>query len=322
MSDVFRVLLTDLPWGDSEIERSGLEPLGVEVIEASDDGEDALVGLADGVDAIATCWARVTDRVIAAAPDCRLIARMGIGLDNIDVTSATKRGVPVTNVPDYCVEEVADHTIALTFAHLRGVGFYHLQTKRGEYDLQAGPEMHRLSTMTLGLIGLGRIGQAVARRAEAFGFTVIAHTPSGESRGTGCRMVDLETLLRESDVISLHAPLTDATKHLIDGAALGEIKRSAYLVNTSRGGLIDHEALEAALASGRIAGAALDVFEPEPPDLDASLFRDDRVIATPHAAFVSVESLVELRTRVAQQIAAVLSGERPENVVNPDVYGD
>lgn len=322
MNGPSRVLLTDLPWGNSEIERKILEPLGAEIVEADESDETSLIESARDVDAIATCWAQVTDSVLDAAPDCRIVARMGIGLDNIDIASASRRGIPVTNVPDYCVEEVADHTLALLLALTRGVGFFHGQTKRGIYDLQAGPAMHRASTMTLGLIGLGRIGRAVARRAHDFGFTIIAHTSSGRSHGTDCRMVDLATLLRESDVISLHAPLTDATKHIIGEDALAHTKSTAYLVNTSRGGLVDHQALQAALQSGRIAGAALDVFDPEPPDLNDPLFCDERVIATPHAAFVSEEALVDLRTRVAGQIADVLAGDRPENVVNPDVYSD
>lgn len=316
MPEPFRVLLTDLPWGNAEIERRLLGPIPAEVVEAPDADERTLVRLAADVDAIATCWARVGRAVIEAAPHCRIIARLGIGLDNIDVAAATERGITVTNVPDYCVNEVADHAFALLLALARNVGFFHLRTKRGEYDLQAAPTMHRLAGRTLGLFGLGRIGQAVAARAPSFGLTVIAHTRGGNDHGTGCRMVDFATLLTESDVISLHAPLTDETRHSFSADQLRRMKPTAFLINTSRGGLIDLAALQQALREDWIAGAGLDVFEPEPPDLTQPLFADERVIVTPHGAFVSEESLIDLRTRVAVQIADALAGRIPPNAVN------
>lgn len=315
----FRVLLTDLPWGDAEIERSGLAASGAEVLIAPDGDEATLVRLAAGVDAIATCWANVTRHVLEAAPRCRIVARMGIGLDNIDVAAATARGIPVTNVPDYCVEEVADHALALLLALARNIGFFHLRTKQGEYDLQAAPPMRRLSTQTLGLVGLGRIGRAVARRARACGLTVIACTRSGDDHGTGCRIADLTALLRQSDYVSLHLPLTDETRHLINADTLAAMRPGAMLINTSRGGLVDTSALWDALQQGRLGGVGLDVFDPEPPDLSAPLYRDERVIVTPHAAFVSRESLVELRRRVVAQLVDALQGRIPANVVNPEV---
>lgn len=311
-----RALFTDRPWGNSDLEREILTPIGVEVIEAPNGDEPTLAELAKDVDAIATCWAKVTENVIAAAPRCRIICRMGIGLDNIAIPTATARGIPVTNVPDYCIEEVADHTLALLLALSRNVAFYHLRTKRGEYDLKAGPPMRRLAGQTLGLLGLGRIGRRVAEKARGLGLRVIAHTRSGDDHGTGCPMVPLETLLQESDFLSLHAPLTSATRHILDEPALRRMRPHAVVLNTSRGPLIDPAALWDALRENRIAGAGLDVFEPEPPDLAQPLYRDERVIVTPHAAFVSEDSLIDLRQRVARQIAARLTGSVPENVVN------
>jgi D-3-phosphoglycerate dehydrogenase len=314
------VLFTDLPWGDGGIERSALSRIGAEVVEARGVDESTLVELARSATAIATCWAHVTPRVIESASCCRLVARMGIGLDNIAIPAATARGIPVTNVPDYCVEEVAEHALALLLALARNVAFFHWRTKQGQYDLQAAPAVRRLSTQTLGLFGLGRIGQAVARKATMLGLTVIAHTASGDDHGTGCEMVTFDELLARSDYLSLHAPLTESTRHVFDAAAFARMKPTAFLVNTSRGALVDEQALGGALQSGRIAGAGLDVFEHEPPDLSEPLFCDERVIVTPHAAFVSAESLIELRTRVCDQIAAALAGERPHNVVNPEIY--
>ena len=315
-----RVLFTDLPWGDAEIERAALSKVGADVVEAPNGEEATLVELARDATAIATCWAQVTARVIQSAPRCRLVARMGIGLDNIAIPAATQRGIPVTNVPDYCVEEVAEHALALLLALARNVAFFHLRTKHGEYDLQAAPPMRRLSTQTLGLFGLGRTGQAVARKARGLGLNVVAHTASGNDYGAGCEMVSFDELLARSDYLSLHAPLTDQTRHLLNDAAFARMKPSACLINTSRGALVDEQALYRALQSGRLAGAGLDVFEREPADLALPLYRDERVIVTPHAAFVSVESLIELRHRVCEQIAAALAGRRPHNVVNPDIY--
>ncbi|MBI3866258.1 MAG: C-terminal binding protein [Planctomycetia bacterium] len=317
----YRVLLTDRAWPDTEVERAILSEIGAELVEPADAREDTLCKLAADADAIATNWAAVTAAVVRAARRCRIISRLGIGLDNIDVAVATELRIPVTNVPDYCIGEVADHALALLLACARNVAFFHVRTKRGEYRLQDGPGMPRLAGKRLGLVGLGRIAQGVAGRARALGMEVIAHTASGNDHGTGCPMLSLDALLAESDFVSLHVPLVPQTRHLLGLAQFENMKRSAYLINTARGGLIDHAALWVALERNLIAGAALDVFEPEPPDLSLPLFRDERVIVTPHAAFVSQESLIELRTRVSRQIVDVLSGRRPENVVNPDVSG-
>lgn len=318
----FRVLLTDRAWPDTCIEREILAGIGAELIEATNAGESALSALAVDVDAIAANWAPVTPAVIRSTRRCRVISRTGIGLDNIAVATATELSIPVTNVPDYCVGEVADHTLALILACARNIGFFHLHTKRGEYRLQAAPPMPRLAGKVLGLIGLGHIGRNLAGKAQALGFKVIAHTASGSDHGTGCAMQSLDDLLARSDFVSLHAPLVPATRHVLGLPQFERMKRSAYLINTARGALVDHGGLARALERNLIAGAALDVFEPEPPDLSSPLMRDERVIVTPHAAFVSTESLIELRSRVARQIVEALSGRRPECVVNPEVYGD
>ncbi len=321
MSARWRVLLTDRAWPDSSIERQILNAIDAEVVEAPSTDEATLASLAANVDAIGTNWAQVTPRVIQQCPRCRVISRFGIGLDNIAVDVATQRGIPVTNVPDYCVTEVAEHTMALLLAAARNVGYFQLHTKAGEYKLQAAPPMRRLAGRVLGLVGLGRIGAAVAERARAFGLQVIAHTASGLSRDPGVQIVSLEVLLRTSDYISLHAPATAATAGLIGWPQLQLMKPTAWIINTSRGALLDPDALWTALQQNLIAGAALDVFSPEPPDLSLPLYRDERVIVTPHAAFVSEESVAELRQRAAKQIAVALMGQRPENVVNPQVLG-
>jgi D-3-phosphoglycerate dehydrogenase len=316
MSARWRVLLTDRAWPDSSIEREILGAADAEVIEAPVTDEATLSKLAADADAIGTNWARVTAKVIELCTRCQVVSRFGIGLDNIAVDYATQRGIPVTNVPDYCVIEVAEHTLALLFAAARNIGYFQLHTKAGEYNLGSAPPMRRLQGQTLGLLGLGRIGAAVAERAMALGLKVLAHTASGQSHVPGVKAVELDELLCQSDYLSLHAPLTKTTRDLIRLPQLQMMKPTAWIINTSRGPLIDTADLQSALQQHLIAGAALDVFSPEPPDLTQALYRDERVIVTPHAAFVSEESLRDLRTRAARQIAAVLTGQTPENVVN------
>ena len=316
MTEHRRVLITDAPWGDVTLERQILEPHGWEVFLTADATETTLCAAARDAVAIAVCWAKLTAPVIAAAANCRVICRLGIGLDNIDLAAATARAIPVTNVPDYCVEEVADHALGLLLALARDIAFFHHRTKQGEYRLAAGQPLRRLRGQTLGLLGLGRIGRAVVPRAKALGLTVIAYTPSGRPADGTCEMVTLEELFQRSDYLSLHAPLTPQSRHQINARTLAKMKPTAFVINTSRGGLIDRVALAAALATGKLAGAGLDVFDPEPPDLRDPLYQHERVIVTPHTAFVSFEALTELRTRTAQQILSCLSGGPLENVVN------
>jgi D-3-phosphoglycerate dehydrogenase len=254
--------------------------------------------------------------VIAAAPRCRIVSRIGVGLDNIDVDYCTRHSIPVTNVPNYCTTEVAEHALALLLSLGRKVAFYHQQTQSGRYELQAGPPLRRIEGQTVGIVGLGAIGRKLAEKSAALGMKAIAADPERRDPPEGVGFYELDELLPRSDYVSLHAPLTRETRHLIGGRQLTLMKPSAYLVNTARGGLIDHAALAAALEEGRLAGAALDVQETEPPDLSQPPYSDPRVIVTPHAAFLSAESLEELRRRAARQVAARLAGEQPEHVVN------
>jgi D-3-phosphoglycerate dehydrogenase len=237
-------------------------------------------------------------------------------LDNIDVAYCTSQKIPVTNIPDYCLIEVAEHALALVLALSRKVAFYHRETKEGRYQLQSGPKLRRIEGQTLGIVGLGNIGRKLAQKALGIGLKVIATSRSQKHPLAGVEFVTLDELLTRSDYVSLHTPLTPETKRSIGAAQFAKMKPSAYLINTARGGLIDHDALLAALQSGKLAGAALDVQDPEPPDLSLPIFRDERVFVTPHAAFVSEESLANLRSRVARQVVARLTGKMPENVVN------
>jgi D-3-phosphoglycerate dehydrogenase len=315
----YNVLLTDYAWPDLDLERQILAEIGAELVVAREQDPVSLTRLAGDVDAIMTNWAKVPQQVIAASPKLQIVCRLGIGLDNIDVAAATARRIPVTNIPDYCLIEVAEHALALLLSLARKVVYYRDQTRAGKYQLQAGPELRRIEGQTLGIVGLGAIGQKLAAKAVALGLKVLATARRRRPDMTGVTICDPDRLLRESDYISLHVPLAPETRHLIGADQFRRMKPTAYLINTARGGLIDHAALSAALQAGQLAGAALDVQDPEPPDLSLPPWNDPRVVITPHAAFVSRESLLNLRERVARQVVARLGGARPENVVNPEV---
>ena len=312
----YHVLLTDYAWADLDLERDALAKIDAELLLPASGAEADLVALAPQADAIMTNWADVPAAVISAATKCQIIARLGVGLDNIDVTRATECGIPVTNVPDYCVIEVAEHTIALLLATGRNVAYYHEATQHGTYDLSAGAPLRRIEGQTLGLVGFGQIARRVAAKALGLGLRVLAFSRSRRDPMPGVTFCDLAELLRESDYVSLHVPLAPETKHLIGAAELKMMKPTARLINTARGGVVDHDALAAALAADEIGGAALDVQTPEPPDLSVAPYNDPRVIVTPHAAFVSQESLLDLRTQSTRQIVERLSGRVPEHVVN------
>lgn len=311
----FRALYTDIPWSALDLEQSILDEVGCELIIPQAEDEVTLAGLATDVDAILTCWAKVTTKVVDATTKCRIIARTGIGLDNIDIERATERGIVVTNVPDYCIPEVVEHTLALMFALGRKLHVYHQSSQRGDYDRAIGMPLERMEDQTVGVIGLGQIGGLFAQRCVALGMRVLGNNRSREVP-PGVEWRSKEELLAESDYVVLLCPLTEETYHLIDADTLRLMKSTAFLVNTSRGGLVDHSALAEALAADRLAGAGLDVQVPEPPDMSQPPYNDPRVIVTPHAAFMSTRAIVDLRTRVARQVVAVLKGETPENVVN------
>jgi D-3-phosphoglycerate dehydrogenase len=313
----FKVLLTDYAWADVNIERDTLAKAGAELIVAEKTDVESLKRLANEhhVDAIMTNWAKVPSDVIAASPKVRIVSRLGIGLDNIDVAYCTAHGIPVTNVPDYCLIEVAEHALALMLALSRKVAFYHAATKAGRYELQAGPALRRIEGQTLGIVGYGNIGRVLANKARCLGMKILATSRSAKSE-QGVTFCSLDELLSGSDYISLHIPATAETKHLIGVKQLAQMKPTAYLINTARGAVVDEQALAAALKKGQLAGAGLDVQQKEPCDLSQPPFNDPRVIVTPHAAFVSQESLENLRRRTAKQVADRLSGRVPENVVN------
>lgn len=256
---------------------------------------------------------------IARLKNCRAIIRNGVGFDSVDVAAARERGIAVCNVPDYGTEEVADHAIALAMALCRQILPLDQEAKQLGWNIKTGPKLRRLSTLTLGIVGLGRIGTATALRAKALGFRVIFHDPylpNGADKAVGiARVRTLDELLAQTDVLSLHCPLNAETKHLIAGRELSLLKMGAFVVNTARGAIIKKDAILTALRENRIAGAGLDVIEDEPLR-SAEEASTPNLIATCHAAFCSVESKVEMRSTSARIALAAVTGQPLENVVN------
>jgi D-3-phosphoglycerate dehydrogenase / 2-oxoglutarate reductase len=319
-----RVLVTDYAWQSLEIERGILHEVGAELLVAESGDAAELIALAAGADAILTNWRRVPTEALDAAGSCLVVARYGVGVDNIPVEHATELGILVANVPDFCVEEVSDHALALLLACARRIVTFARSTRDGSWDLLGlGRGLPRLRGQRLGLIGFGNTARALVPKAQGLGLEIIAYTPRlprGRDQQTGVELTDdLGRLLSTSDYVSLHAPATAETRGLIGEAALRAMQSSAYLINTSRGALIDEAALERALSEGWIAGAALDVLAEEPARPGHPLLSLANVIATPHAAFYSEPAIAELATKAARNVACVLRGEVPATVVNPAV---
>lgn len=284
-----KVLVTDVAWPDVAVERSVLEPIGCEVVLAPDGDEATLVREAADAVAILTCFAKVTAAVIDAAAGLEIVARTGVGLDNIDVAACERRGIPVTRVPDYCVDEVATHAVALALSLWRKLPRYDAAMRAGRWGTDpAELPVRRLAGAKAAVLGMGRIGTAVADRLRAFGMEV----------GTDPEAADL---------VTVHLPLTEATRRYVDDELLATVRPGALLVNTGRGGVVDLDAVLAALDSGRLAGAGLDVFDQEPLPLDHPLRTRDDVVLTPHVAFYSEEALAELRERAARSVAEHLT---------------
>ncbi|MBV9206856.1 MAG: C-terminal binding protein [Actinobacteria bacterium] len=305
------VLLTDRAWPDDAIERGVLGRAGFRLVAAPPDTTAAAVVEQMAAEhqpaAVLTCWAPVTAAAIAASPRLRIVARMGVGLDNIDVQAATRQGVLVTNVPDYCVPEVSDHAVGMILAWTRGLLAADRAVRAGRRD-PAAVRLRRLGALTAGIIGYGRIGQMTAAKLAAFGTRVLAVNPSPPADPGPAQLVGLDDLLAASDIVVLHAPLTPATRGLIGAPQLGRMRRGSLLVNVSRGGLVDTAAVIDALTSGQLAGAALDVLDTE-PDVPPALLAHEGVLVTPHIAFSSDVSLRELRRSAAEEVVRVLTGQ-------------
>jgi D-3-phosphoglycerate dehydrogenase len=316
-----KVLLTDYAWPDPEVERSVIEGAGFSLAigPAKASPPAAIVDLArqHRPAAIMTCWAEVTAPAIEACPDLEIVQRIGVGLDNIDRVAAAARGAIVTNVPDYCVEEVSDHAVGMLLAWARGIAAFDREVKGGKWDA-AGAKLRRVRDLTVGIAGFGRIGRRTAAKMQPFGCHVLAYDKYPPSGGfpQGVAGMDSDALLSQSDVVVLHLPLTPETRNFIDAGSLQRMRPGSLLINVSRGGLVDNDALLLALEKGPLGAAALDVVEGE-PNPPRALVEHPKVVATPHIAFASTASVLELRRRSAEEVVRVLTGQKPHHPCPP-----
>jgi len=315
MARVDLAVAVDFEWDDDfALERAALAPLGVQLVPAAELQESS----AADVVALLTAGTRVDADELERYPRLRVISEFGTGYDGIDVEAAARRGIAVTNVGGYCTEEVADHTLALALSLVRRIEPLAAQAREGRWESVDTGSVARSADSTWGVVGFGRIGRAVARRAAAFGFTVCAFDPyldGSQIRAPGVEPLELDDLLCRADVVSIHAARTGSDDHMLDRRRIALLKPTAYLVNVARGAFADEAALADALDAGALAGAALDVLADEPPAQQHRLLRHPRTLVTPHSAWYSDAAAIELRTRGIGNVVDVLSGRRPRDLV-------
>ena len=299
-------MVTDQVFPDVDIERQLIEDAGGTLQVASGTRDEVLAAAKDA-DALLTTYFAMDATALAGLAKCRIIARYGIGVDNIDLDAAKAAGIAVTNVPDYCIEEVATHTVAHILALVRKLPQGDALVRAGHWGSAQLGELHRLSTLTLGLLGYGRIARHVAGIMRGMVAKTLVYDPYVK-QADGVQLVELDELLRGSDIVSVHSPLTPETRGLINADTLALMRPSAVLVNTSRGPIVKVNDVAAALRAGKLAGAGLDVFDTEPPDFHA-LEGVPNLLATPHSAFSSVEAVKESQRKAATQVLKALAGE-------------
>ena len=315
-----KVVLTDYVWESLDVEKKTLEGLA-DLVALKTKKPEEFLGEAADCDALLNTYAGpITAQDMARMPKCRIIARYGIGVDTIDLEAATAAGIIVTNNPTYCIEEVAEQTMAMLLACARKIAFYDRLVRAGRWEVPPGKPMFRLVGQTLGLVGFGNIARQVAIRAAAFGMRVLYFDPFVKD-APGAKAADLDALLRESDFVSLHPPLTPQTRKMINDEAFASMKPTAFLINCSRGPVVDTEALVRALDAKRIAGCALDTVDPEPLPDPHPLRGRENVIVCPHAAWYSEQAMRGLQAGAPGEVRRVLTGEWPVNVVNRNVKG-
>jgi D-3-phosphoglycerate dehydrogenase len=315
-----KVAVTDYTFESLDVEKAILAPLGCRLDGRRCKTQQELIDLVADADCVITQFAPVNAAVIGAMKRARVIARYGIGVDNVDLEAARSRGIPVCNVPDYCIDEVADHTLALMLALTRHLLPTCQGVRAGRWRL-AGPlhTVHALKELVVGVVGFGRIGREVISRLRAFKCKMLAFdpmVPAGTIEQAGATPVGLDELLGGADLITLHCPSTAQTRRMLNAQTLAKVKRGALLINVARGDLVETAALVEALRDGRLGGAGLDVCDPEPIPTDSPLLAMDNVLCTPHMASASVPAVTALRTRVAETVAKAVRGEPLPNVVN------
>jgi D-3-phosphoglycerate dehydrogenase len=317
----YRVVITDCDHGSIEEEREEFGKIGAELILNQVQEEKETIQACKDADGLLNQYTLLTQKVLEKLPKCKVISRYGVGVDSVDLRAATDLGIIVANVPDYCVDEVSNQTLSMILALIRKTAFFDRKVKSGQWDFRQGRPIHRLKGKTMGLIGSGKIGLETAKKLAAFGVRVIAFDPYLGKAPEGIELKDLESVLKESDFISIHCPLNDSTRHLIGEREFEKMGKKPIIINTSRGPIIDEKALIQALEKGLISAAGLDVLEKEPPDPQNPLLKMENVIFSPHIGFYSEESISELKRRTAKNVSDVLTGRKPYSVVNGEVMG-
>lgn len=308
------IAIADSPFPSLDPVKKALEKLNPEYRIAKSTSAEDILAVARDADAIIVCYAKITADIINQLTKCKVIGRTGLGVDNIDIPAAAAKKITVTYVPDYCLREVSDHAMALLLALARKVPLANKLAQQGRWEMPAVTPIYRLEGRTLGLVGFGNIPRTLVPKAKAFGLRVITSDPyvaEEHLKALDVKNVSFDELLAQSDFVSVHAPLLPQTRHLFNAAAFAKMKKGAVIINTARGPLIDEAALIAALDSGHLGGAGLDVIETEPMPKDSPLIGRDNLILTPHTGFYSVESLVELQTKAATDVGLVLQGQKP-----------
>jgi D-3-phosphoglycerate dehydrogenase / 2-oxoglutarate reductase len=316
----FTVVLVEHGYSTTRYEREVVEAAGGTFVDADRLPRGDALRLCETADGILCRRLEVPRELLSRFQRCKIVVRYGVGTDNVEVDAATDLGIIVGHVPSYCADEVSAHAVALLLAAVRHVAATDRRLRAGGWDVHRDERIHRMAGRTLGLVGLGGIGRAVARKMSGWGMELLAADPfvdAGVAAGLGVELTDFDTLCRRSDYVSLHCPLLPETRRLVDARAFSLMKPGAVLVNTARGPLEDGAALAAALDAGTLAGAALDVFEEEPLPADSPLRRHEKVVVTDHTAWYSEESQVELQRTAAEEIVRVCSGGLPRSLANP-----
>ena len=322
----YKVVITDFSEPENALEAEELQASGldIELVRLNTRVPGELIPHVVDADALIVQWCQITRTVMDAMTRCRIVSRYGIGVDMVDQAAASDHGIIVTNVPDFCIEEVSTHTIGFIINLNRHIWLHHAHVRSGKWGAPPGGAPHRLAGQTVGIVGLGNIGRAVAAKAGCLGLNLLGHDPyvhPEQIAGLGVKLVGLEELLGRSDYVTLHCPLVPETRHLMGAAQLAQMKPTAYLINMARGPIVDQAALCEALAQGTIAGAALDVLEQEPPAAGDPLLGLDNVILTPHTSSWSVAAVTQLRRQAARNVVTVLKGQLPAAIVNRQGLG-
>jgi D-3-phosphoglycerate dehydrogenase len=318
-SGKFKVVITDSYHPTLDAEREELQEIDADLILEQCKTEDEIIAATRDADAVMVQHAKISRRVIEHLEKCRIIARYGVGFDNVDVAAATECGIMVSNVPDYCIDEVSSQAIALLMACSRKIVQLSTSVKVGQWTYMVAEPVYRMIDQSLGIVGLGRIGSATARKGLGLGLNVQAYDPYVFETDLDVKFVDFDLLLRTSDLISVHAPLTDETYHMFGASEFKKMKNTAFLINTARGPIVDGAALYGALEAGEIAGAGVDVMEREPVSQDDPLLKLGNFVITPHTAWYSEEAQKLLQRETARAVVAVLKGGKPRSLVNPEV---